>query len=70
MKLTLSKKIALLFGILMVIVSSALGFVAINLGSRALMGQHEEMILNYADESANYFAATMDKNLSVLQINI
>lgn len=66
MKLTLSRKIALLFGILLIIVSAVLGIAAINLGSKALMDQHEDMILNYADETANYFAATMDRNLSVL----
>lgn len=66
MKLTLSKKIAVLFGILLIIVSAVLGLSAIKLGSSALMDQHEDMILNYADEAANYFAETMDKDLSVL----
>ncbi len=66
MKLTLAKKIALFFGILIIIVSSVLGVVAIQLSSSALLEQQEEMMLNYAEGSANYVAATMDRNLAVL----
>ncbi len=66
MKLNLARKIALFFGILIVIVSSVLGVVAIQLSSSALLKQQEDMMLNYADETANYVSATMDKNLSIL----
>jgi methyl-accepting chemotaxis protein len=66
MKLTLARKIALFFGILIVIVSSVLGVVSIKLSSDALLQQQETMMLNYADETANYVAVSMDKNLSVL----
>lgn len=66
MKLTLSRKIAILFGVLLILVSAVLGLSAIKLGSGALMDQHEDMILDYADETANYFAAKMDRDLAVL----
>ncbi len=66
MKLTLAKKIALFFGILIVIVSSALGVVAIQLSSDALLEQQEEMMLNYADETAKYISSELESNLSIL----
>lgn len=66
MKLTLARKIALLFGILLIVVSAILGVSAVKLGAGALMEQHEDMILNYADETANYLNATVDRNLSIL----
>lgn len=66
MKLTLAKKIALFFGILIVIISSALGVVAVHLSSNALLSQQEEMMLHYADATADYFAATIESNLSIL----
>ncbi len=66
MKLTLSRKIALFFGILIVIVSSVLGIVAIQLSSSAILKEQQALMLNYADETANYIAATIDKNLTVL----
>lgn len=66
MKLTLARKIALFFGILIIIVSSALGVVAVQLSTSALLNQQEELMLHYADESANYIAAKMERNLSVL----
>ena len=67
MKLTLSRKIALFFGILIIVVSVALSFIAIKLSSDALLKQQEEMMLNYADETANYVSAKLDKNVSVLK---
>jgi methyl-accepting chemotaxis protein len=66
MRLTLSRKIALFFGILIVIVSSALGITAIQLSTQEMLAQQEEMMLQYADETANYFTARIDKNLTVL----
>lgn len=66
MKLTLAKKIALFFGILIILLSSVLGVVAIQLSSSVLLKQQEEMMLYYADQTANYVAASMGKNLSVL----
>jgi len=66
MKLTLSKKIAMLFGILIIVVSSILGVVSINMSSKAILTEQESMMLNYAAESANYFSAVVDKNLSTL----
>jgi methyl-accepting chemotaxis protein len=66
MKLTVAKKIALFFGILIVIISLALGVVAIKLSSASLMEQQEEMMLEYAHESAKYFTLAIDKNLAVL----
>ncbi|MDF2653970.1 MAG: methyl-accepting chemotaxis sensory transducer [Bacillota bacterium] len=66
MKLTLSKKIAIIFGILIVLVSGVLGGAAIQLSSSALLKSQNDMMLNYAKESANYFAAVEEKNLQVL----
>jgi methyl-accepting chemotaxis protein len=66
MKMTLSRKIALFFGILIIVVSVALGVIAIKLSSDALLKQQEEMMLNYADETANYVSATLDKDISTL----
>ncbi len=66
MRLTLAKKIALFFGILIVIISSALGVTAIQLSTKALLEQQEELMLNYADETANYISSEIGRNLSVL----
>lgn len=66
MKLTLSRKIALLFGILIIIVSASLGVIAIKLSSDELLKQQETLIQNSADETASYISAQIDKNLSVL----
>jgi methyl-accepting chemotaxis protein len=65
MRLTLARKIALFFGILIVIVSSALGVTAIQLSSQEILAEQEEMMLNYADEAANYVAAKLENNLSM-----
>jgi methyl-accepting chemotaxis protein len=66
MKLNLSKKIALFIGIVVIILSSVLGLVALKLSSNALISQQEEMMLHYAEESANYIESSVSKNLAVL----
>jgi methyl-accepting chemotaxis protein len=66
MKLNLARKIALFFGILIVIVSSVLGVVAIKLSSDALLKEQEEMMLNYADETANNVSSQLNSDLAVL----
>lgn len=66
MKLTVAKKIALLFGILIIVISLALGVVSIKLSSAALMEQQEDMMLQYADETAKYISLTIERDLAVL----
>ena len=66
MKLNLARKIALFFGILIIIVSSVLGVVAIQLSSDELLKQQQEMMLNYADETANYVSSQLIRNLDIL----
>ena len=66
MKLTLSKKIALFVGILIIAISIALTIVAYNLSSSTLLQQQQEQMLTYGEESANYLSAALSKNLAVL----
>ncbi|MEL7658336.1 MAG: cache domain-containing protein, partial [Bacillota bacterium] len=66
MKVTLSKKIALFVGALIIVIAVALSLVAFNLSSSALMAQQEEQMLSYAEECANYVEASISKNLSIL----
>ena len=62
----LSRKIAFFVGILIVVISLTLGFVAVNTSSDALLKQSEESMLEYATESANSIDLDISKNLAVL----
>jgi len=66
MRLTLSRKIALFFGILIVIISSALGVTATQLSTQEMLAQQQEMMLHYAEESANRIEAYISGNLAAL----
>ncbi|HML37300.1 MAG TPA: cache domain-containing protein, partial [Bacillota bacterium] len=57
---------ASLFGIIIIIVSSVLGVVSVQLSSHELTSQAQELMLSYADETADYVAAKIEKNLTVL----
>lgn len=62
----LNIKISLFVGILIIIISSVLGFVAINFSSTAIMKQEQEMSKKYAEESANRIDAVISKDLCIL----
>ncbi len=66
MKLNLSKKMALLFGTLIVVICLALGLVSVNMASNAVLTEKETMMQAYAHSSANYFTQAMERNLAVL----
>jgi len=66
MKLNLSKKMALIFGALIVVICLALGLISVNMASNAVLTEQEEMMQAYAHSNANYFTQAMDRNLSVL----
>ena len=66
MKISISKKIALLAGILIVGASLTLGIVSIKLSSDALMAQAENSMLKYAVKCANYIDAEISAHLDVL----
>ncbi|MBR0597413.1 methyl-accepting chemotaxis protein [Sinanaerobacter chloroacetimidivorans] len=66
MKWTLSRKIALFIGVVIVIISVILGFVSVKLSSDAILEETEASMLQYAAESANYIDLEMTKNLAVL----
>ncbi len=66
MKVTLSKKIALLVGILIIIISAALSVAAYEMGSAMILKQQEEQMLSYSEESASYIESVVSENLSIL----
>ena len=66
MKMSLSRKIAVFVGILILAVSVVLGIIAVKLSSDALMEQNEDSMLQYAQESANHIDAEISKNLAAL----
>ncbi len=66
MRLNLSKKIALFIGILIMLVTSILGFVTLNLTTDALLKNQENAMLQYAEESANYIDSEIKGNLDIL----
>ena len=66
MKITLSRKIALFVGVLIIVIAAALSLVAYNLSSSALMAQQEEQMLSYSEECANYIELSISRNLSIL----
>lgn len=66
MKITLAKKIAIFIGIIIVIVTSALSLVALNLSADALIKQQEESLLNYAEESANHVDSVVETHLEIV----
>ena len=63
---SLSRKIALFIGILIILISLALGLVAVKLSSDALLKQTEDSMLQYAEESANLINSNISQNLAVL----
>ena len=66
MNISISKKIALLSGILIVVASLTLGIVSIKLSSDALTVQAENSMLKYATKCANYIDAEISAHLDVL----
>ena len=65
-KMNLSKKIALFVGILVLIVTIALGAISVKLSSSIIIDQAEASMLEYATQSAAKVEAIIDKRLSVL----
>ena len=66
MKLKLSKKIAIFVGVLLILSLAVLDIVAFKLSANALMEQQTEMMLSYAEESADYIDTKISRNLSIL----
>ena len=66
--MNLSKKIALLIGILVIGTSLILGILAVNLSSGTLLGETKDSMLKYSEECANRVGLSLSKNLAVLQI--
>ncbi len=66
MKWNVSKKIALLTGLLIIVSSTTLGVLAEIKSENALLDKTEESMILYAREGANYVGARIDKNLALL----
>ena len=67
MKLNLSRRIALLVAILILIVSIGLGFTGYKFSSNVVLDQVEEAILQLAEEGVQHIEAVIAKDLNVLQ---
>ena len=67
MKLNLSKRIALLIGCLILIVSVGLGFTGIKLSSDAILEQMEEALLMSAEDGVQLIEAVLARDLGILQ---
>ena len=65
MRLNLTKKIALLIGILITIISLSIGITATTLSSNTLLDQTEESMLVYATESAKVVEAELNRIMDV-----
>ena len=66
MNMNISKKIALITGLLIIAASLILGCISVKLSSDALKKQAEDALLQYSAESANHIDAVITKNLAVL----
>lgn len=67
MKLDLSRRIALLVAILILIVSIGLGFTGYKFSSNVVLDQVEEAILQLAEEGVQHIEAVIAKDLNALQ---
>lgn len=63
MRLNLSKTIALYVGIVIILFSAILGGTAVYIGSTALIEEHEEVSLAYAEEAAKLVELDFAKNM-------
>ena len=66
MRMKLSRKIALFVGVLIIVVSAALGITAIKYSSDALMDETNQTMQQYAKESSFRIDAVISKNLAAL----
>jgi methyl-accepting chemotaxis protein len=67
MKISLSKRIALIIGLLVLVISSGLGFISLKNSSDALLKQTEEALSMSAEEGVKMFEAVISKDLGILQ---
>ncbi len=67
MRMNLSKKIALFIGVLVLITTSTLGLISVNMSSAALLKNQEDAILQYAKESGELIHLDISRNLEILE---
>jgi methyl-accepting chemotaxis protein len=67
MKLNLSRRIALLVAILILVVSIGLGFTSLKFSSKVIEEQTRKALLNLAEEGVKHIEAVIDKDLNTLQ---
>jgi methyl-accepting chemotaxis protein len=67
MKLNLSRRIALLVAILILVVSIGLGYSALKISSNVVIKQTEEALLEIAKEGVQHIETVLAKDLSILQ---
>lgn len=67
MKLSLSRRIALLIGCLVLVVAVGLGFTAIKFSSNAIIEQTKEALLMSAEDGARLIEGHISRELSILQ---
>ncbi|QOX65136.1 HAMP domain-containing protein [Anoxybacterium hadale] len=67
MRVNLSQKITIFIGVLVLIITSALGLISINMSTAALLRNQEDAVMQYAKESAELIHSDISKNLAVLE---
>lgn len=67
MEINLSRRIALLVAVLIVIVSIGMGVIGLKFSSKVILGQVEEALLQIAEEGVRHIEAVITKDLTALQ---